>query len=53
MNNINQIYSNYDQETLKEVRKLEGLEYKLFKHRGAHIFDLWCLHTKPFSVAAK
>ena len=50
---INHLYANYDLNTQKEVRKLEGLEHKLVKHRGVHIFNFWCLHEKVIPTAAK
>ena len=53
MNIVNHLYSDYDQEILRGVRKLEGLEHKLVKHRGAHIFKFQYLHEKSFLVAAK
>ena len=40
MNTINELYSNYDQASLNEVRNLEGFEHKLVKHGGAYIFNL-------------
>ena len=53
MNIINQLYSGYDQETLKQMRNLEGLGDTLVKHRGAHIFNLQCLHEKVIPSACK
>ena len=46
MNIINQLYSHHYQETLKKVRKSEGLEHRFVKHRGAHVFNLWFLSEK-------
>ena len=53
MDIISKLYTNYDQETLKEVQKLEGLEHKLVKHRGAQVFNLQCLHEEVIPTGCK
>ena len=47
----NLLHSNYDQQTLKEVRKLVGLEHKLVRLIGTNIF-IFVVYMKRSSQMA-